>query len=239
MKGIILAGGTGSRLHPLTKVTNKHLLPVGNEPMIFHAIHKMVQAKIKDILVVTGVEHVGSIVGSLGSGKDFDCHLTYRVQDEAGGIAQALGLARHFVGSERMLVLLGDNVFQDSLSETVQRFQAQESGARVLLKTVEHPERFGVPVFEEGRIIRIEEKPKQPASQEAITGIYLYDAQVFDFIDQLKPSWRNELEITDVNNHYLKLGQLAYERLSGWWSDAGTFDSLYHANELMRTQPPV
>jgi len=234
MKGIILAGGTGSRLHPLTKVTNKHLLPVGNEPMIFHAIHKMVEAQIEDILVVTGVEHVGSIVGALGSGKDFNCHLTYRVQDEAGGIAQALGLARNFVGSERMLVLLGDNIFQDSLLEVTQRFQNQQMGARVLLKTVEHPERFGVPVFENGKIIRIEEKPEKPASQEAITGIYLYDAQVFDFIDELQPSWRNELEITDVNNHYLQLGQLAYDYLTGWWTDAGTFDSLYHANHLIR-----
>lgn len=238
MKGIILAGGTGSRLYPLTKVTNKHLLPVGNEPMIFHGLRKLVEAGIDDILVVTGVEHVGSIVGALGSGHDFGCQLTYRVQDEAGGIAQALGLARNFVGSERMVVLLGDNIFQDSLHDVVQRFQAQLCGARVLLKAVEHPERFGVPVFENGSIIRIEEKPQNPASKEAITGIYLYDAQVFDFIDQLKPSLRNELEITDVNNHYLAQGQLAYDYLQGWWTDAGTFESLYRANQEIRQSPP-
>lgn len=239
MKGIILAGGTGSRLYPLTRVTNKHLLPVGNEPMVYHPLRKLVQAGIEEILVVTGVEHVGAIVGALGSGKDFNCHLTYRVQDEAGGIAQALGLARHFVGSDQMLVLLGDNIFQDSLEGAVQRFVAQKQGARLLLKEVAQPQRFGVPVFADGQIVRIEEKPQNPASHYAVTGLYLYDNQVFDFISDLKPSWRNELEITDVNNQYLQQGKLSYEILEGWWTDAGTFDSLYHANQQIWQQPPA
>ncbi|MGV3523088.1 MAG: sugar phosphate nucleotidyltransferase [Candidatus Sericytochromatia bacterium] len=229
MKGVVLAGGTGSRLYPLTRVTNKHLLPVGHKPMIYHAIDKLVAAGIQEILVVTGVEHMGAVVGSLGSGKDFGCELTYRVQDEAGGIAQALGLARHFVGADRMVVLLGDNLFQDPLGPLVERYQAQAAGARILLKEVAQPQRFGVPVFDDGQIVRIEEKPEHPASGYAVTGIYFYDARVFDLIQQLRPSGRNELEITDVNNLYLAQGELTYDLLSGWWTDAGTFESLAQA----------
>ncbi len=234
IKGVILAGGTGSRLYPLTRVTNKHLLPVGQEPMIYHPLRKLIDAGITEILVVTGVEHMGAVVGALGSGKDFGCELTYRVQDEAGGIAQALGLARTFAGQDRLAVLLGDNIFSDSLKPFVDQYLQQSAGARILLKQVAHPERFGVAAFDEqGKIIRIEEKPVQPPSQEAVTGIYFFDAQVFDFISELKPSWRNELEITDVNNHYLQLGLLEYDRLNGWWSDAGTFDSLQRVNQLL------
>lgn len=229
MKGVVLAGGTGSRLYPLTRVTNKHLLPVGHKPMIYHAIDKLVEAGIHEILVVTGVEHMGAVVGALGSGKDFGCELTYRVQDEAGGIAQALGLARHFVGPDRMVVLLGDNLFQDALAPLLARYQAQHTGARILLKQVAQPQRFGVPVFADGQIVRIEEKPAQPASDYAVTGIYFYDARVFDLIQQLQPSGRNELEITDVNNLYLAQGELEYDLLSGWWTDAGTFESLAQA----------
>lgn len=229
MKGVVLAGGTGSRLYPLTRVTNKHLLPVGHKPMIYHAIDKLVAAGIQEILVVTGVEHMGAVVGALGSGKDFGCELTYRVQDEAGGIAQALGLARHFVGGDRMVVLLGDNLFQDPLGPLVERYATQAQGARILLKEVAQPQRFGVPVFDDGQIVRIEEKPEHPASGYAVTGIYFYDARVFDLIQQLRPSGRNELEITDVNNLYLAQGELTYDLLSGWWTDAGTFESLAQA----------
>lgn len=237
MKGIILAGGTGSRLYPLTRVTNKHLLPVGHKPMLYHALDKLVEAGIQDILVVTGVEHMGAIVGSLGSGRDFGCELTYRVQDEAGGIAQALGLARHFVGNQRMVVLLGDNLFHDPLGPILSRYQAQPQGGRILLKQVPDPQRFGVAVFEGERLVRIEEKPAQPASNYAVTGVYLYDAQVFDWIDELKPSGRGELEITDVNNHYLSTQQLEYDYLEGWWTDAGTFETLALANQLVNQSP--
>lgn len=237
MKGIILAGGTGSRLYPLTRVTNKHLLPVGHEPMIYHPLRKLVNAGICEILVVTGVEHMGAVVGSLGSGKDFGCELTYRVQDEAGGIAQALGLARQFAAGERIVVLLGDNIFQDPLQPYMANFAHQSIGARILLKEVADPGRFGVPVFASQRIVRIEEKPAAPASHFAVTGMYFFDSQVFDLIAQLKPSWRNELEITDVNNFYLQQGQLEYDVLSGWWTDAGTFESLGHANQLLLDKP--
>lgn len=235
MKGIILAGGTGSRLYPLTKVTNKHLLPVGQEPMIYHPLRKLVAAGISEVLVVTGVEHMGAVVGALGSGREFGCQLTYRVQDAAGGIAQALALAEAFVGDDQMLVLLGDNIFQDALAPFVAAYRAQAVGARLLLKAVSDPSRFGVPVFEDDQIIRIEEKPQNPLSQYAVTGLYFYDAQVFDMIRQLRPSWRNELEITDVNNLYLARQQLSYAFLQGWWTDAGTFDSLAQANQLLRT----
>lgn len=232
MKGIILAGGTGSRLYPLTRVTNKHLLPVGHEPMIYHPLRKLIEAGILEILVVTGLEHMGAVVGSLGSGKDFGCELTYKVQDEAGGIAQALALARHFAADQPMVVLLGDNIFQDSLLPFVANYSHQGAGARILLKQVPDPGRFGVPAFEQDRIIRIDEKPAAPASNYAVTGMYFFDSQVFELIARLTPSWRNELEITDVNNHYLQQGQLEYDLLSGWWTDAGTFESLNQANQL-------
>ena len=236
IKGIILAGGTGSRLYPLTRVTNKHLLPVGREPMLYHPLRKLVEAGIDEILVVTGVEHMGAVVGSLGSGREFGCELTYRVQDEAGGIAQALALARHFAAGSRMVVLLGDNLFEDPLAPFLARYAAQPAGAQILLKQVEQPGRFGVPAFADGRIVRIDEKPEQPASDYAVTGIYFFDAQVFELIARLKPSRRNELEITDVNNFYLQQGLLEYDMLSGWWTDAGTFESLAHANQLVNGQ---
>ena len=233
MRGVILAGGTGSRLWPLTKVTNKHLLPVGHEPMICHPIKKLHDAGIRDICIVTGTDHMGEVVGLLGSGREFDCDFTYRVQDEAGGIAQALGLTRQFIGHSPVCVILGDNIFQDDLGPFVAGFRRQEQGARILLKEVDHPERFGVAELEGDRIVRIVEKPKAPTSRLAVTGIYLYDTQVFDIIAECKPSGRGELEITDVNNGYLARGQLGYDRLAGWWTDAGTFESLAHANDLM------
>ena len=233
MKGIVLAGGTGSRLFPLTKVTNKHLLPVGKKPMIYHAVEKFVEAGIKEILIVTGVEHMGAVVGLLGSGKDFGCHFTYRVQDEAGGIAQALGLAEHFVHGDSCAVILGDNIFQDSLKPEVAKFLEQGKGARILLKEVHDPQRFGVAELKGDKVVGIEEKPKNPKSNRAVTGIYFYDAQVFKFIKTLKPSARGELEITDVNNHYIERGELTWGELKGWWSDAGTFDSLARVNQLL------
>jgi glucose-1-phosphate thymidylyltransferase len=234
MKGIILAGGTGSRLFPLTKVTNKHLLPVGREPMIFHPVHKLTEAGIDEILIVTGVEHMGDVVNLLGSGKDFGCRFTYKVQDEAGGIAQALGLAENFAGKIPLCVILGDNIFEDSIAPFVKAFRKQERGARLLLKQVHDPQRYGVAEIDGSRVVRIVEKPKKPRSDLAVVGIYFYDAQVFDIIRTLKPSARGELEITDVNNHYLTAGSMQYDLLSGWWTDAGTFESLAVANELVR-----
>lgn len=233
MKGIILAGGTGSRLFPLTKVTNKHLLPVGRVPMIFHPLRKLVEAGIDEILVVTGTEHMGDVVGLLGSGREFACRITYRVQDEAGGIAQALGLAENFCHGDAMTVILGDNIFADSIAPGVTAFAAQGGGARIFLKAVAHPQRFGVAELLGDRIVGIEEKPRAPKSNLAVCGIYIYDGRVFEIIRGLKPSGRGELEITDVNNAYLREGSLRYELLAGWWTDAGTFGSLRRAQELV------
>jgi len=231
MKGIILAGGTGSRLFPLTKVTNKHLLPVGRKPMIFHPIDKLLEAGIKEILIVTGVDHMGDVVSLLGSGREFGCEFTYRVQDEAGGIAQALGLARNFVHTDQMVVILGDNIFADNIKPFVANFRKQGKGAKILLKKVDDPERYGVAELQGQRVIGIEEKPKKPKSQFAVTGIYMYDAAVFDIIKTLKPSGRGELEITDVNNAYIARKRMTCDILEGWWTDAGTFDSLKRAND--------
>jgi glucose-1-phosphate thymidylyltransferase len=235
MKGIILAGGTGSRLFPLTKVTNKHLLPVGREPMIFHPVRKLIEAGIDEILIVTGVDHMGEVVNLLGSGREFGCRFTYKVQDEAGGIAQALGLAENFAAGVPFCVILGDNVFQDPIGPCVSAFERQRRGARVVLKRVEDPQRFGVAEVEGDKIARIVEKPKAPRSDLAVTGIYFYDANVFDMVRTLKPSARGELEITDVNNCYLRRGELQFDVFEGWWTDAGTFDSLHRANELVRS----
>ena len=234
MKGVILAGGTGSRLFPLTKVTNKHLLPVGREPMIYHPVKKLIEAGIDEICIVTGVEHMGDVVNLLGSGKDFACRFTYKVQDEAGGIAQALGLAGNFAGRDLLCVILGDNIFEDSIVPYVAAFREQARGARLLLKQVPDPQRYGVAEVEGSKVIRVVEKPQAPKSDLAVVGIYFYDAEVFDIIATLKPSGRGELEITDVNNHYLRAGSLQCDRLAGWWTDAGTFDSLAFANELVR-----
>jgi len=233
MKGIILAGGTGSRLRPCTLVTNKHLLPVGRKPMIYYPIEKLIGAGIRDILVVTGTEHMGAVVGLLGSGRELECEFTYRVQDQAGGIAEALYLGREFARGERMVVILGDNVFHDDLGLFVERFARQGRGARVLLKEVEDPHRFGVPELKGDRIVSIEEKPKEPKSNYAVTGVYMYDDRVFEIIRTLERSQRGELEITDVNNAYIKRNELAFDVLQGWWSDAGTFESLARANQLV------
>jgi glucose-1-phosphate thymidylyltransferase len=233
MKGIILAGGTGSRLFPLTKVTNKHLLPVGRVPMIFHPLKKLVEAGITEILVVTGTEHMGDVVGLLGSGKEFDCHITYKVQDEAGGIAQALALAENFCHGLPMTVILGDNVFEDSIRSGVTEFSTNGVGARTFLKQVDHPQRFGVAELKDDMVISIQEKPTAPKSNLAVCGIYIFDAEVFDIIRTLEPSGRGELEITDVNNEYIARGQMRFEMLEGWWTDAGTFESLRHAQDLV------
>lgn len=232
MKGIILAGGTGTRLFPLTKVTNKHLLPVGKYPMIYHAIYKLKKAGISDILIVTGREHMGDVVNLLGSGYEFGVSFTYKVQDQAGGIAQALGLAKDFVGSELMTVILGDNVFDDDITPYIHKFKQQGSGAKILLQQVPDPNRYGVAELYGDKIVSIEEKPKEPKSEYAVTGIYMYDSSVFDIIQTLKPSGRGELEITDVNNEYILRKQLTYDILDGWWTDAGTHASLQKANQL-------
>ena len=234
LKGVILAGGTGSRLYPLTRVTNKHLLPVGKYPMIFYPIYRLKKAGIREILVVTGREHMGDVLELLGSGQDFGVEFTYRVQDRAGGIAEALGLARNFVGDGRCVVILGDNIFEDDISPFIQDFVTQKEGAKILLKEVPDPRRFGVAELREGRIVAIEEKPENPKSRYAVTGIYMYDAEVFEIIKTLKPSRRGELEITDVNNAYIARGSLTYGILKGWWTDAGTPASLAVANELAR-----
>jgi glucose-1-phosphate thymidylyltransferase len=238
LKGVVLAGGTGSRLMPLTKVTNKHLLPIGRKPMVYYPIEKLTSIGVEEILVVTGVEHMGDVVSLLGSGSDFGCRFTYKVQDEAGGIAQALGLAENFSNALPLIVILGDNIFQASLKPYAEKFVAQKSGARILLKRVPNPQRFGVAEISGGKVIGIEEKPARPKSDYAVTGIYFYDAAVFDIIRTLKPSARGELEITHVNQAYIAKQQLACDILEGWWTDAGTFESLVKAGELVVKEPP-
>jgi glucose-1-phosphate thymidylyltransferase len=233
VKGVILAGGIGSRLAPLTEVTNKHLLPIGREPMIWHSVRQLVGAGIGEILVVTSTHHMGSIVQSLGSGKRFDCELTYRVQEEAGGIAHALVLANAFSGGERIVALLGDNVFEYSIKSHVDDFCRQKRGARVLLKEVGDPERFGVAALDEQVIISIEEKPTRPQSKYAVVGCYMYDERVFEIIDRTKKSARGEHEITAVNNVYIEDRQLEYGFVKGRWTDAGTFESLIEASQLL------
>jgi glucose-1-phosphate thymidylyltransferase len=232
MKGIILAGGSGSRLQPLTKAMNKHLLPVGRYPMIYHAIFKLKEANISDILIVTGREHLGSIVSLLGSGIELGVDLTYRVQDSPGGIAQALGLAEGFAHGDLMTVILGDNIFWGSIKPYVAEFEKQGFGAKLLLKEVTDPERFGVAQIKGKQIVSIEEKPLRPKSSYAVTGIYMYDSHVFEIIKTLTPSGRGELEITDVNNAYISRNELSYDLLQGWWTDSGTHESLLRANEL-------
>lgn len=234
VKGVILAGGLGSRLHPLTKVTNKHLLPVYHKPMIYYPIEKLIQSGIRDILLVTGGNSAGDFLRLLGNGHAFglkDIHYTY--QEGEGGIADALRLAENFADRHRVVVILGDNIFGDNITPSVQKFKNQKRGARILLKAVRDPERFGVAEVRGRRIIGIEEKPKRPKSRFAVTGIYMYDHQVFDFVRTLKPSKRGELEITDVNNAYIDRGQMEYDILKDFWTDAGTFDSLLRANQLM------
>ncbi|UCE46289.1 MAG: NTP transferase domain-containing protein [Phycisphaerales bacterium] len=239
MRGIVLAGGTGSRLMPLTKVTNKHLLPVGQKPMIYYPIERLTAIGVEEILIVTGIEHMGDVVSLLGSGKDFGCRFTYKVQDEAGGIAQALALAENFADDRLMTVILGDNIISSDIKEYAEKFVVQKIGAKILLKQVPDPTRFGVAEMCEGKVIGIEEKPKNPKSDYAVTGVYFYDSQVFDIIRSLKPSARGEFEITHVNQAYIEKGQLSYDILEGWWTDAGTFESLSRANELVVAEPPV
>ncbi len=234
MKGVVLAGGMGKRLYPLTKVTNKHLLPVYDKPMIYYPISTLVDAGIEDIIVVTGGSSAGDFLRLLGSGNELGLrHINYTYQEAEGGIAEALGLARHFIGKDRFVVVLGDNIIEGGIRDAVSNFLLQKAGARILLKEVEHPERFGVAEIRDGRIVGIVEKPAHPESNYIVTGIYMYEHDVFDIIDGLTPSRRGELEITDVNNEYIRRGTMAYEILSGWWTDAGTFDSLLGANELV------
>lgn len=232
MKGIILAGGTGSRLFPLTKVTNKHLLPVGKYPMIFYPIARLKEAGITDIMIVSGKEHMGAVVNLLGSGYEYGLEFTYRIQDQAGGIAQALGLCENHIGNEECVVILGDNIFNFSIEDFVTDFKKQGRGAKILLKEVEDPSRYGVAEIEGNKIKSIEEKPSFPKSKYSVTGIYMYDQDVFSVIKTLKPSGRGELEITDVNNFYINNSMLSYSILDGWWTDAGTFESLSQANLL-------
>ena len=234
MKGIILAGGLGTRLYPLTKVINKHLLPVYDKPMIYYPIETLITAGIRDILIVTGGNHAGEFLRLIGNGKEFGLqHVNYTYQEGEGGIAEALGLARHFCEDEKMVVILGDNIIEKNIIRAVEEFEQQPRGARILLKEVPDPERFGVAELEGDRVKRIVEKPRKPKSNLAVVGIYFYDSRVFDLIDQLEPSGRGELEITDVNNMYMKRGELRYGILDGWWTDAGTFESLLKASNLV------
>jgi glucose-1-phosphate thymidylyltransferase len=234
MKGVVLAGGTGSRLNPLTRVTNKHLLPVYNKPMVNYPIQTLVNAGIHEILLVTGGKNAGDFLRLLGNGRDFGLkHLNYTYQEGEGGIAEALGLAEHFADDGPICVVLGDNIIENDICQAVENFKKQKAGAKILLKEVEDADRFGVAEIRGDRVVGIEEKPKKPKSNYAVVGIYLYDATVFEKIRRLKPSGRGELEITDVNNFYIDEGKLTYEILDGWWTDAGTFESLLRANNLV------
>lgn len=234
MKGVILAGGTGSRLRPITYVTNKHLLPVYNKPMIYYPLETLSACGLADVLIVSGREHAGHFLNLLGSGKDFGLRLSYEVQEEAGGIAQALSLAEDFADGESVVVHLGDNIFErpDQLVKGVKKFADNQTGAKIFLKEVSDPERFGVAEVEGGKVIKITEKPKNPKTNLAVTGFYIYDSSVFDLIRRQKPSARGELEITDVNNGYIQNGHMGYEKIQGEWTDAGTFDSLLRANMI-------
>ncbi len=234
MKGIVLAGGLGTRLYPLTKVTNKHLLPVYNQPMIYYPIQTLINAGIRDIMIVTGGNSAGDFLRLLGNGKDFGLkHLNYTYQEGEGGIADALKLAEHFADGDLICVILGDNIIEGNIVKAREDFEKQGKGAKILLKKVPDPQRFGVPELDGDRIIRIEEKPKIPKSDYAVTGIYFYDSRVFEIIKTLKPSARGELEITDVNNDYIERGEMTWAELEGWWTDAGTFDSLLRASNLV------
>jgi glucose-1-phosphate thymidylyltransferase len=234
MKGVVLAGGLGTRLLPLTRITNKHCLPVYDRPMIFYPLQTLINAGIRDILLVTGGPHAGDFLRLLGNGHEFGLdHLNYTYQEGEGGIAAALALAEHFADGDRVCVILGDNVIEGSIAPAVERFRRQRRGARIILKEVADAERFGVAEVSGGRVVGIEEKPARPRSPYAVTGIYLYDAAVFDVIRTLKPSGRGELEITDVNNWYLARGELECEVLDGWWTDAGTLRSLHRAGNLV------
>jgi glucose-1-phosphate thymidylyltransferase len=234
LKGIVLAGGLGTRLRPLTSVTNKHLLPVFNQPMIYFPIQTLVNAGITDIMIVTGGNSAGDFLKLLGNGKAFGLkHLNYTYQEGEGGIAAALSLVEHFAGEDPICVVLGDNIIQGNIRPAVDAYREQGGGAKILLKKVTDPQRFGVPELSGRQVLRIEEKPKQPKSEYAVIGIYMYDVAVFEIIRTLKPSGRGELEITDVNNAYISRGEMTWDELEGWWTDAGTFESLLHASNLV------
>lgn len=234
MKGVVLAGGLGTRLFPLTKVTNKHLLPVYNQPMIYYPIRTLINAGIDDIMIVTGGNSAGDFLRLLGNGKDFGLrHLNYAYQEGEGGIADALSLVEHFADDEPICVVLGDNIIEGNIHSACENYRAQGGGAKILLKKVDDAQRFGVPEIEGNRVVRIEEKPKDPKSDYAVIGIYFYDSKVFEVIKTLIPSDRGELEITDVNNYYIERGEMTWAELEGWWTDAGTFESLQRASNLV------
>ena len=234
MKGVILAGGLGSRLHPLTKITNKHLLPVHDQPMIYYPIRTLINAGIEDIMIVTGGNSAGDFLRLLGNGKEFGLkHLNYTYQEGEGGIADALSLVEHFADDESICVVLGDNIIEGNIRDAAKEYEQQGKGAKILLKKVSDPQRFGVPEIDGNKVLRIEEKPADPKSDFAVIGIYFYDSTVFDIIKTLVPSGRGELEITDVNNHYINRGEMTWNELEGWWTDAGTFGSLLHASNLV------
>ena len=235
MKGIVLAGGTGSRLSPLTRVTNKHLLPIYDKPMVYYPLQTLVEAGIQDILIVTGGNNAGDFLRLLRNGKDFGLkQLSFAYQEGEGGIADALRLAEPFAAGEKICVILGDNILENSIRGAKEKFEQQEEGGLILLKNMQDPERFGVPVFEGRRMVRIEEKPKVPASPYAVIGVYFYDGTVFERVRTLKPSGRGEFEITDVNNSYLNEGKLSHGVIEGGWTDAGTFESLWRATKMVR-----
>ncbi len=234
MKGVVLAGGLGSRLKPLTKVTNKHLLPVYDQPMIYYPIKTLINAGIDDIMIVTGGNSAGDFLKLLGNGKDFGLkHVNYTYQEGEGGIADALSLVEHFADNEPICVVLGDNIIEKNIRQAADDYRKQENGAKILLKKVHDANRFGVPELNGEKVVQIEEKPENPKSDFAVIGIYFYDNTVFDIIKTLKPSERGELEITDVNNHYITRGEMTWNELAGWWTDAGTFESLLHATNLV------
>lgn len=234
MKGVVLAGGLGTRLHPLTKITNKHLLPVHDQPMIYYPLHTLINAGIDDIMIVTGGNSAGDFLRLLGNGKDFGLkHLNYTYQEGEGGIADALSLVEHFADDGPICVVLGDNIIEGNIRKATEDYRRQGNGAKILLKKVPDPHRFGVPQLDGSKVLKIEEKPKEPKSDFAVIGIYFYDATVFDVIKTLVPSGRGELEITDVNNHYINRGEMTWDELDGWWTDAGTFESLLRASNLV------
>ncbi len=234
MKGVILAGGLGSRMMPCTKVTNKHLLPVFNKPMIYYPLNTLVKGGLKDIMIVTGGSNAGDFLRLLGNGKEFGLKdISYSYQEGEGGIAEALKLAENFADNGKVIVMLGDNIIKDDISDALKEFEKQPEGAKIFLKEVDDPQRFGVAEIKDGRVINIEEKPKDPKSNYAVIGIYMYDNNVFEIARSLKPSLRGELEITDVNNEYIKRGTMTYSIVNGWWTDAGTFESLYRASKLV------
>jgi len=236
MKGIILAGGMGTRLYPCTKIFNKHVFPIYDKPMICYPLDTLVKAGIKNIRIVLAKNFSGPFLDFLGDGRDFEAQLSYTIQGQAGGIADALSLVEDFANGEKIVVILGDNIFEDNIRKYVNLFEKHKNGAKLFLSKVSEPERFGVPVFKNKQIITIEEKPKRPQSQFAVTGLYMYDTKVFDIIRELKPSTRGELEITDVNNVFITQGLASYEILPGFWDDAGTFDSIYRCTEFLRNK---